>query len=122
MIGTPTKDARWQNRRWQASAQAVVLAGSLALLAGCAHHGAAMITSQPSGAEVVDLEDDALIGVTPVKVWWKESGESRKFVNIRLQKNGYRDKTTSFWVTLRHGSRQSAVDNPQAVEVTLDKN
>ena len=91
-------------------------------LAGCAHHGAAMIESQPSGAEVVDLDSDTLIGVTPVKVWWKESGDKRKFVNIRLQKEGFRDKTTSFWVSLRHGSRGSAVSNPQSVEVTLDKN
>ena len=90
-------------------------------LAGCAQHGAAMIRSQPSGAEVVDLDNDTLMGVTPVKVWWKESGAKRKFVNIRLQKEGYRDKTTSFWVSLRHASRSSAVGNPQSVEVTLDK-
>lgn len=112
MIGTRSNSHKWLG---------AALAGSALFLAGCSHHGAALITSSPAGAEVVDLEDDALIGVTPVKVWWKEGGESRKFVNIRLQKDGYRDKTTSFWVTLRHGSRQSAVDNPQSVEVTLDE-
>ncbi len=107
-------------KRFQTLSLALFAILSLTLV-GCAHHGAAMIESQPTGAEVVDLDNDTLVGVTPVKVWWKESGNERKFVNIRLQKEGYRDKTTSFWVTLRHGSRDSAVNNPQSVEVTLDK-
>ena len=90
-------------------------------LAACAHHGAAQISSIPSGAEVVDMDGDVLLGVTPVKVWWKENKESRKFINVRIQKDGYRDKTTSFWVTLRHSTRDSAVENPQMVEISLDK-
>ncbi len=111
-------------KQFRPFSKALPLAGFALLsltLAGCAHHGAALIMSQPKGAEVVDLDNDTLVGVTPVKVWWKESGNQRKFVNIRLQKEGYRDKTTSFWVTLRHSSRDSAVNNPQSVEVTLDK-
>lgn len=92
------------------------------LLSACAHHGAANIQTQPPGAEVVDAKTGVIMGVTPVKVWWKESSQTRKFVNIRIQKDGYQDKTSSFWVTLRHSSRQSALEGAQSVEMTLDKN
>ena len=92
------------------------------ILGGCVRHGAAFIETLPSGAEVVDLSDDTIIGVTPVKVWWRDGSGKRKFVNVRFQKNGYRDKTSSFWVTLRHADKASALDNPQHVEITLDKN
>ncbi len=93
----------------------------VALLVGCANHGAALIHTQPEGAEVVNLEDDTVLGVTPVKVWWREGAQKRKFVNILVHKDGYRDKTSSFWVTLRHGSKDSALDEPQFVEIQLDK-
>lgn len=91
------------------------------LLSGCAHHGAAEIQSRPAGAEVVDVKTGVLLGVTPVKVWWRDDSAERKFVNIRVQKEGYRDKTNSFWVTLRHDSRKTALDNAQTVEMVLDK-
>ncbi|MFT5259092.1 MAG: hypothetical protein ACI9J2_000165 [Saprospiraceae bacterium] len=99
----------------------ILIATSLLLITSCAHHGAAYIQSVPSGAEVVDLTQGTLIGVTPVKVWWQEGSSSRKFINLRLQKEGYEDKTTSFWVALRHGSRDSAMRNAQPVEMNLDK-
>lgn len=89
--------------------------------AGCANHGAALIRTQPEGAEVVNLADDTVLGVTPVKVWWREGAEKRKFVNIRVQKDGYRDKTSSFWVTLRHPSKADALEEPQFVEIQMDK-
>jgi hypothetical protein len=94
---------------------------SLFLSACAAHHGAANIYSEPSGAEVVDVKSGVLLGVTPFTSWWRDDSVSRKFVNIRVQKEGYRDKTNSFWVTLRHDSRESAVENAQTVEMTLDK-
>lgn len=90
-------------------------------LAACAHHGAAYIETQPSGAEVVDAKSGVVLGVTPIKVWWQDDSQSRKFVNIRVQKEGYLDKTSSFWLTLRHSSRESALQNPQSVEMVLDK-
>jgi hypothetical protein len=92
-----------------------------AILAGCANHGAALIRTNPEGAQVVNMGDDTVLGVTPVKVWWREGTERRKFVNVRVQKEGYRDKTSSFWVTLRHRNKSSALDEPQFVEITLDK-
>ena len=91
------------------------------VLSACAHHGAAEIHSRPSGAEVVDVKTGDLLGVTPVKVWWRDDSASRKFVNIRVQKEGYRDKTNSFWVTLRHDNRKTALENAQTVEMVLDK-
>jgi len=97
-----------------------LLLSASVFLSACAHHGAAQIQTQPAGAEVVDIKTGVLLGVTPVKVWWKEGKQGRKFVNIRVQKEGYMDKTSSFWVTLRHKSRASALDNAQSVEMTLD--
>jgi hypothetical protein len=99
----------------------VGLALMVLLVSACARHGAALIVSEPPGAEVWDMSDDTLFGVTPVKAWWKEHGERRKFVNIRLQKDGYRDKTTSFWVNLEHGARKNALKNAPPVEVILEK-
>ena len=95
----------------------------LPALVGCSqhHYGAALMKSDPAGAEVVDLSDDSLIGITPVKAWWDTGDDTRKFVNIRFQKDGYRDKTMSFWLNSRHGSREDAVAKPQLVETKLDR-
>ncbi len=92
-------------------------------LSACAsqNHGAALIESEPAGAEVVNAKTGIILGVTPVKVWWRDDGESRLFVNIRVQKSGYQDKTNSFWVTLRHKSREEALNDPQSVKMTLEK-
>jgi len=84
-------------------------------------HGVAKINSIPAGAEVINLDDDTSLGVTPVSVWWQEGDKDRKFVNIRFQKKGYIDKTTSFWLSLRHSSRKKAVEDPQEVLVELEK-
>ena len=99
----------------------LTLVGGLVVLGGCANHGAALIKTEPPGAEVVNLEDDTVLGVSPVKVWWREGGDKRKFINVRVQKDGFRDKTTSFWVTLRHSNKESALLEPQFVEIKLDK-
>jgi len=91
------------------------------LLSACAKHGAAYIHSRPPGAEVVDVKTGVLMGVTPVKYWWRDDSQSRKFINIRVQKEGYQDKTNSFWVDLRFDSRKAALENAQSVEMVLDK-
>ena len=91
-------------------------------LSGCAyHHGAAYIKTDPPGAQVINMDDSSVLGITPVKIWWREGAEQRKFVNILVHKAGYRDKTTSFWVTLRHSNRQSALGDPQNVDIEMDK-
>ena len=93
----------------------------LSLLTGCIgnKYGSAYIVSNPAGAEVINLDDGTLLGVTPLKQVWRDDGK-RKFVNIQLDKEGYRDKATSFWLTLKHRTRKSAVNDPQFVEVILD--
>lgn len=99
----------------------ILLVGVALVMSGCASFGAAEIRSEPSGAQVVDAKSGVLLGVTPVVVTWREDGESRKFVNIRVQKDGYEDKTNSFWVTLRHDTRDKAKQDPQSVKMTLKK-
>lgn len=94
---------------------------SVMMISGCSYHGAALIESEPSGAEVVNIDDDTVLGVTPVKVWWREKRTEKKRVNVRLQKAGFRDKVTSFWVTLRHSSKDTALEEAQDVTVTLDQ-
>ena len=92
------------------------------MLGGCAtHHGAANIVSIPQGAEVINVDDDTVLGVTPVKIWWREINEEKRRINVRLHKEGFRDKVTSFFVTFRHGSKDAALGEPQYVRIVLDK-
>ena len=94
---------------------------AFSLLVGCVgnKYGSAYIVSNPPGAEVINMDDGTLLGVTPLKQVWRDEGK-RKFVNIQLDKEGFKDKATSFWLTLKHRTRKSAVNDPQFVEVVLD--
>ena len=91
----------------------------LLAMSGCATYGAARITSQPPGAEVINLEDDSLLGTTPVIVHWKAEREESRLITVKFRKNGYHDKVTAFWVNMRHGSRSNAENDPQAVNIEL---
>lgn len=97
----------------------VLLVGTLSACGS--HYGVALIQSKPEGAQVVDLEDDSILGITPVRVTWTESNSERKFINIRTQKEGYNDKTAAFWISLKHRSKKKAMSEPQFVEVKLEK-
>jgi len=98
----------------------VPLLGVAALaLAGCVHHGAVHLTSEPTGAEVVSLDDNTVLGVTPVKVWFREPSSKRKYVSVRFQKPGYDDRVTAFWVHMRHRSREAAMADAAPVRVEL---
>lgn len=90
-------------------------------VSGCSSYGAARILSEPSGAEVVNLEDDSLLGTTPVMVHWKNDREESKLITVRFHKTGYDDKVTAFWVNMRHSSRAKAEKEPQPVKVELKK-
>ena len=94
----------------------------LSLLTGCIgnKYGSAYIVSNPPGAEVINMDDGTILGVTPLKQVWRDEGK-RKFVNIQLDKSGYKDKATSFWLTLKHRTRKSAINDPQFVEIILDE-
>jgi len=89
-------------------------------LGGCATYGAANIQSVPPGADVINLEDDSVLGQTPVVVWWKGDSGDPRYINVRLQKPGFRDKVTAFWVNMRHSSRDDAMAEPVQVQVNLE--
>lgn len=94
---------------------------NLLLVACVQHHGAVVVRSQPQGAEVVDVKTGMVLGVTPFRYWWRDDSLSRKFVNIRAQKDGYADKTNSFWVDLNHENKDDALEDAQTVQMHLDK-
>jgi hypothetical protein len=94
---------------------------SLFLTACAQHNGAVVIRTQPEGAEIVDVKSGVSLGVTPLTYWWRDDDSTQKFVNIRAQKEGYRDKTNSFWVDLRHKSRDEALENAQPVDMIMDQ-
>ena len=100
--------------------------GAIALLAvfsvGCTtHYGSAAITSTPSGAQVYDMDDGFYVGVTPVKHAWRSKDTQRKFMNIRLQKDGYKDEFSSFWLNMDHMTRKGAMGDPLPVHFELNK-
>ena len=80
-----------------------------------------MITSNPPGMEVIDMEDGTLIGVTPVKHLWRSSDARRKYMNIRLQRAGQDDIIRSFWLNLDYSSSRGALANPQNVEIDVSQ-
>ncbi len=91
----------------------------LLAVSGCSSYGAAKIQSVPSGAEVLNLEDDSLLGTTPVMIHWKNDREESKLITVRFRKVGYNDKVTAFWVNMRHRSRADAENEAQPVKVEL---
>jgi hypothetical protein len=99
----------------------LLLASGLLVLSGCASYGAARIQSIPPGAEVVNLEDDSLLGTTPVLVHWKTDRQESRLITVRFQKAGFNDKVTAFWVNMRHNSRETAEQDPQNVKIELEQ-
>lgn len=94
---------------------------SFALSACGAHYGAARFVSDPPGAEVINLDDGTVIGITPVTMFWKDSSAARQHPAIRLKKDGYYEKVSSFWLSMRHNSQKEAIENAQLVEVKMQK-
>lgn len=93
---------------------------SLVALSACStHYGAAKIVSNPPGAEVISDEDGTVIGTTPTTAWWKDSSSNRQHIILRFKKDGYYEKVSSFWLSMRHRSLESAKENTQLVEVVL---
>jgi len=95
------------------------------LLSGCvvesSPYGAAQIVSDPPGAEVVNTQDGSTLGTTPLEhVWETEEGKSEYFM-FNVSKPGYEDKITAFFVNPRYDSEDSALENPQKIEVSLQK-
>lgn len=96
---------------------------SLLALTGCSRgtYGAANITSEPPGAEIVNLRDNAQLGTTPARVVWNGEAGSAEKVTLQLRKNGYIDKITSIWINHRHTSEAEAKANAIDIRVELEK-
>lgn len=100
---------------------ALTLLTAITLSACGAHYGAATIVSDPPGAEVVNIDDGTIIGITPVTMRWKSGSGDRQLIPIRLKKPGYYEKVDSFWLSMRHTSEDVAKQNPQQVKVAMQK-
>ena len=92
-----------------------------AFISGCTtYYGAAMIETNPNGAQVFDMEDGSFVGISSVNHAWRSSDTRKKFMNVRLQKEGYQDTFSSFWLNLDYASPKSARQNPQFVKFELN--
>lgn len=101
---------------------AIYLLTILCALSGCAsHYGAMRIDSSPSGAQVISLEDNSVVGVTPVVLVMKGSNERRQHIIVRLLKDGFYEKTDSFWMEMRHRSPEKAGQDAQEFKITLEE-
>ena len=97
---------------------------TLCSLVGCGQtmYGVAKIESIPRGAEVINLKDDTHLGITPLLVTWEnDDGKPAKLATVELRKTGYVEKITSFWVQMRHDTKEEATREPQPVIIELSK-
>ncbi|NQS71117.1 MAG: hypothetical protein HQQ73_02985 [Desulfobulbaceae bacterium] len=99
----------------------VVVLALLSLSTGCSQrmYGAVQFESLPAGAEVVNLRDDATLGLTPILVTWESSSGEPEYVTVQMRKAGYLEEITSFWLNTRHKSREAAQAEPQPINVIL---
>ena len=111
----------YKNTQRRSVQRLLLITASAVLLQACAssHYGSARLVSVPEGAEVINIDDGTVIGVTPTTAWWKDSGNKRKHVALRYRKGGYYEKVSSFWLSMRHKTLEEARNNPQVVEVSL---
>ncbi len=93
------------------------------LTAGCGgmKYGAAKITSEPTGAAIINLRDETNLGQTPANVFWRDEEGLPEQVTIQLRKNGYHSAITSLWVNKRYSSKDEAMDNATEVHTELTK-
>lgn len=112
-------------RQWIKWAMFLVAIGVVFQLTGCSStsktYGAVKFTSMPQGAEVVNLKDDANLGMTPVMVTWEGEDGKPEYVTVEITKKGFQNEITSFWVNTRHETREEAAAEPQPLTVELIK-
>jgi hypothetical protein len=97
----------------------LLAAAVLAVISGCSSYGSARIQSEPSGAEVINMSDDAVVGTTPFLLTRKSDREESRRISVRLRKPGYQDDVKTFWLHLHHSSRINAEYTPQEINVEL---
>jgi len=92
----------------------------LIFLSACAaHHGAAVINSNPPGAQVISTETGELLGVTPLLLRWKENTGMRQQVSVRLNKEGYYSKTDAFWLDMNFRNAKDAQKGAAEVVIPM---
>ena len=94
---------------------------ALLLTVGCSpkKYGAVQFHSEPEKAEVLNLRDDALLGLTPVLVVWESDNGEPQYITVQMRKAGYLEEIASFWLNTRYESRESAQEDPQPVTIIL---
>lgn len=111
-------------RQWIIWAMYLLALGGVFLLTGCGNtktYGAVKFITMPQGAEVVNLKDDANLGMTPILVTWEGKDAKPEYVTVEITKKGYQNEITSFWVNTRHETREAAAAEPQPITVELKK-
>ena len=95
---------------------------TLLFVTACAsYHGAAKITSSPAGAQVINVETGEVLGVTPLLLDWKERVGTRQQILIKLNKDGYYQKTEGFWLDMNARNAKKAAEMPNLVEIPMRK-
>lgn len=110
------------SRQWATWTGYLLVIGVALLLTGCGKkvtYGAVQFITTPAGVEVMNLKDDANLGMTPVNVIWEGVEGESEYVTVEFNKNGYMNEITSFWVNARHETREEAIANPQPITVEL---
>ncbi|WP_028579810.1 hypothetical protein [Desulfogranum japonicum] len=113
-----------RTKNWKLTIASIALAGCLAALTGCAKqktYGAVKFTTEPPGAEVVNLKDDASLCTTPCVGFWEGEDGKPEYVTVEMRKTGYKEEITSFWVNTRHDTREQAEKDAQPIKADLIK-
>ncbi|MGH1427988.1 MAG: hypothetical protein ACRBEE_08610 [Arenicella sp.] len=98
----------------------VIFCAITSLTTACStYYGSANITSVPEGSEVINDKDGSLLGVTPLTVWWKDSSSRKKQMILQIRKDGFYTKTAVFWLSMRHKTKEQALQNVQLVKFNL---
>jgi len=95
----------------------------LIVTAGCSlqQYGAVKFTSNPAGAEVINLRDDTVMGTTPTCIEFKGDAGSSEKVVVQFNKQGYMEKIFSVWVNKRHADQKSAIMEATEIHAELIK-
>jgi len=101
----------------------VLVVMGLFFFSGCSlqQYGAVEFTSTPTGAEVVNLKDDTVLGTTPVRVLWKGRRGSAEKIVVQFTRQGYFEKIISVWVNKRHDDEMSASEEATKIHAELLK-
>lgn len=112
------------SRQWLKRAMCLLVLGVATQLTGCGDkttYGVVQFITLPEGAEVMNLKDDANLGMTPVNVTWEGENGGSEYVTVEFTKTGYQNEITSFWVNTRHETREDASAAPQPITVELQR-